>query len=688
MKRMFGLLFLFLIGGVGIALAQSGELSVQNPQVSGNQVSFDVYLRSTTTTTLYLTETTLYFTFDGSKFNTPTASFTSSLPAAYSPGTTVYNTTPRRMSLDIQFPQAPSTTNTVVVSSSGNGTKLGTVTLGGITDFTGTVNLQWSSTVPFVSNGFYWDPNSNLEFPISLSTVVPPSISLAPTFEAIVTNQQLLNNEYTYDLYLRRTGGSNFYIDDADIILTFNSAAFGVGATYSLETAAAGKIADYYTFQSFVIAGNELRFSLAGPTVNSPAEFNTRVQQIAGPGDSTFIGRLQVTNPLPATTVTDVNPQWKTSGTVPVTLIYNRQSVSPWNSDDITANGTYIVRAPSFNITLTAPNGGETLCPGTSTSITWNSSNITSVAIDLLQGGITTATITTGTVAGSGSYTWNISSGQAAGSDYRIRVRDAADAGRFDDSDADFTIGAAPAITAQPMSSTVVSGSTATLMVTATGTNLMYQWQVESTGGTFVNVADATSSTLTFASAQVSNSGNYRVVVSGSCAPAAISSIATLTILPQGITADVTAYMQGYWDGTTHIPVPVAVELRSGATLISSTLVARTTGMLSTSGTVSADFTGVVSGNYWIVVRCGGYLPVGSSTAVVMTSGTSVNYNFTDAATKAAGNGTIGVTIGGTTYYVLKAGDLNGDRAANPSDISVFLQGYPKTNAISVPPVD
>src|SRR5690606_32451541 len=126
---------------------------------------------------------------------------------------------------------------------------------------------QWSSTPPYISASFYWDPNSNREFPISLSTVVPPTVSLAPTFEAIVTNQQLLNNTYTYDLYLRRTGGSSFYIDDADIILTFNNLAFGPGATYSLESAAAGKIADYYTFQSFSISGSELSFSLSGPTV-------------------------------------------------------------------------------------------------------------------------------------------------------------------------------------------------------------------------------------------------------------------------------------------------------------------------------------------------------------------------------------------------------------------------------------
>lgn len=686
MKRMFGLLFLFLIVGVGSTLAQSGELSVQNPQVSGNQVSFDVYLRSTTTSTLYLTETSLYFIFDGSKFTNPTSSFTSSLPVAYSLDATIYNTTPKRLSIDIGFPQSPTTTNTQIVSAIGNGTKLGTVTLTGITDFTGDLGLQWGTTLPYATSSFYWDPNPNQEYPISLNFATAPVVSLAPAFDAIVANQQLVNNEYTYDLYLRRTGGSSFYIDDLDVILTFNNAAFGGSAVYSLVSAGTPKLSTYYTFQSFVISGNELRFSLAGPAITSQLEFNERVQEIAGSGDSTYIGRFKVSNPLVTTTVTDVSPLWKTSGTAPVTLVYNRRSVAPWNSDDVTGNGTYIVNAPVFNVTLTAPNGGELICPGANTNITWNSSNIASVRLELLQGGAVVSSIAT-VSAGTGTYAWAVPSNVTAGNNYRIRITDAGNSAYTDESDADFSVGSAPLITMQPASATFISGSTATLTVAATGSNVTYQWQVLSAGN-FADVPGANAAMLSIPNAQVSNSGDYRVVVSGSCAPAAISDTVTLTILPQGVTVVVKAFMQGYWNGTTHVPTPVAVELRSGATLMGSALVGRTTGMLGTDGTISADFAGVISGNYWIVVRHGGYLPIGSASAVAMTSGTTVNYDFTDLASKAAGSSTVGVVVGGTTYYMLKSGDLNGDRAANPVDVPIFLDGYSKTNALSVPAVD
>lgn len=688
MKRMLGLLFLLLVGGVIQASAATGELTVVNPQVSGNQVSFDVYLRSTTTSTVYLTDVSLYFSFDGSKFTSPSVSFTSNLSATYDPAALVYNTTPRRVGVDLSFTSSPTTTNTQIVSPSGNGTKLGTVTLTGLTSLSGNLGLAWGTTTPFQTNVFSWDPQSNMESAVVLSTVTPPTVSLAPVFEAIIVNQQLLNNEYTYDVYLRRTNGSNFYLDDMDFIATFNNSAFGGSAVHSFVSAGTTKINDYYTFQNFSIVGNEIRWSVSGPTVSSQGEFNQRVQQIAGPGDSTYIGRFKVSNALPATTVSDVAPAWKSSGTLPRTVVFSRQSSSPWSSDDVTANATYIVRAPIFTVSLTAPVGGEVICPNTNQAITWNSMNIANVSIVLLQNGSTVATLTASTAASAGSYTWAVPGNLAAGNNYRIRVSDASNASRFSES-ADFTIGSAPAITVQPSPVTVVSGSTATLSVTATGTNLMYQWQVQTTGNTYTNVgAASTSSTLTFSPAEVNNSGTYRVVVSGTCAPEATSATALLTVLPQGVSVTVTSYLQGLWNGTTHIPTPVAVELRSGVTLPASTLVSRTTGMLSTMGTITADFQGVIAGNYWLVVRAGGYLPVGSAAQVTMTPGSTASYNFTDAAAKAAGSGTIAVTIGSTTYYVLKAGDFNGDRAANPTDIPIMLFGYPKTNASSVPAVD
>ena len=83
-----------------------------------------------------------------------------------------------------------------------------------------------------------------------------------------------------------------------------------------------------------------------------------------------------------------------------------------------------------------------------------------------------------------------------------------------------------PRILSQPQSQTVGIGTNATFTVAATGTMpLTYQWQFA--GGTLVG---PTSSSLTITNAQLTNAGNYSVVVSG---PGGVltSSVAVLTVL-------------------------------------------------------------------------------------------------------------------------------------------------------------
>ena len=92
------------------------------------------------------------------------------------------------------------------------------------------------------------------------------------------------------------------------------------------------------------------------------------------------------------------------------------------------------------------------------------------------------------------------------------------------------TVNTLPAISVQPASATVCAGNNATFSVTATGTGLTYQWQ-ENTGSGFVNISGATSASHTIVSATAAMNGyQYRVIVSGTCAPPVTSDAALLTV--------------------------------------------------------------------------------------------------------------------------------------------------------------
>jgi hypothetical protein len=95
------------------------------------------------------------------------------------------------------------------------------------------------------------------------------------------------------------------------------------------------------------------------------------------------------------------------------------------------------------------------------------------------------------------------------------------------------TVNVAPTITAQPANTTRCAGTTASFSVTATGNSPTYQWQVSTNGGgTYTNIAGATSATLTLSGVTTAMSGNlYRVVVTvAPCGTTATSNAGTLTV--------------------------------------------------------------------------------------------------------------------------------------------------------------
>ena len=105
-----------------------------------------------------------------------------------------------------------------------------------------------------------------------------------------------------------------------------------------------------------------------------------------------------------------------------------------------------------------------------------------------------------------------------------------ADELRFDTAWAGVTPPPAPSILAAPASRTNNPGTTATFSVTASGSNVSYQWVRNgvtlANGG---NIVGATSSTLTISSVTIGDSGSYEVIVS-TAGGSSVSAGAMLTI--------------------------------------------------------------------------------------------------------------------------------------------------------------
>jgi hypothetical protein len=104
--------------------------------------------------------------------------------------------------------------------------------------------------------------------------------------------------------------------------------------------------------------------------------------------------------------------------------------------------------AADSTITVTSPNGGETLTRGAVVPIKWSytGSPGANVKIELYNGTTLSSTIASSTSLTVGSYNWAIPSTQALGSNYKIKVTSTTNSAISDTSDAPFTI-TGPSIT-------------------------------------------------------------------------------------------------------------------------------------------------------------------------------------------------------------------------------------------------
>jgi hypothetical protein len=148
------------------------------------------------------------------------------------------------------------------------------------------------------------------------------------------------------------------------------------------------------------------------------------------------------------------------------------------------------------SVTVTAPNGGESLAGGTSTTITWTSTgSIANVSLEYsLDGGSTWTTITSST-PNDGSQAWTVPS--SATTQGRVRVADAANAATNDISNSNFTITVTPSnsvtVTAPNGGENFTGGTSTNITWTSTGSiaNVSLEYSLDG-GSTWTTITSST----------------------------------------------------------------------------------------------------------------------------------------------------------------------------------------------------
>jgi hypothetical protein len=292
---------------------------------------------------------------------------------------------------------------------------------------------------------------------------------------------------------------------------------------------------------------------------------------------------------------------------------------------------------------ITAQPPNRTVCAGVTTTFT-----VTSAGAGLIyqwqenQGAGFANLVDGGIYSGSATPTLTLSGVTAAMTGYTYQCIVTGTCGNATSNIGTLTVNVSPTITTQPVATSVCVGQNTSYSVVATGAGLTYQWQNSVNGGvTWNNIANGaifsgvTTATLNITGATAAmNNNQYRVVVTGTCAPAVNSAAALLTVnaLPAITTQPAAATVCAGLNATYTV-----VATGAGLTYTweenpgSGTFTAITDGgIYSGSATATLTLTGVTAGMNGYTYRCvvnGTCNPFVTSNAVLLTVNAAPSIN-------------------------------------------------------------
>ncbi|WP_460925588.1 immunoglobulin domain-containing protein [Pontibacter brevis] len=360
----------------------------------------------------------------------------------------------------------------------------------------------------------------------------------------------LTRDKTTYTLNTLPYDGSN------TISFTYNPAGTAIGSFIDGD-----KI--HINFTSDV--DNYVGGKCAGKTVSNTVELKVHQPVVITSSLPTPVERCEagsVTFSITATG-TDLRYAWYKAGTTPTLLTNSSGKISGATTNSITISNLALTDAGNYYVVVS--NGTNSVCTTSAESnkATLVVNPLTRISAQpqpqtLCVGQTASFSVTaTGTSVG---YQWLKNGAEISGataSTYSIQAVTTADAGSYSvrvtgtcgtlTSDAvALTVYTPPTISAQPQPQALCVGQQASFNVTATGTNLTYQWLKD--GST---ITGATASSYSIQAVTTADAGSYSVRVTGTCGTLTSDAVALTVDTPPAISAQ---------------PKPQAVCVGTGAT--------------------------------------------------------------------------------------------------------------------------
>jgi hypothetical protein len=164
----------------------------------------------------------------------------------------------------------------------------------------------------------------------------------------------------------------------------------------------------------------------------------------------------------------------------------------------------------------------------------------------------------------------------------------------------------------------------------------------------------------------------WRVNASNNTGTGEWSSVWNFTTV-QNLSLNLKVYLEGFWDGTSHVSDTTMIYLASSSSPYD--FIDSAKGVLTSTGTTIVNFTKAPNGSYYIAVKHRNHLETWSKFSQSFVTNSTVNYDFTTAASQAYGDN---MKQSGSVW-VLYAGDVNQDGSVDAFDVVIFAGQFGNT---------